>query len=64
MGARLSLFAEVYGKTWSLCFALLVFSGVVGLLAYRLRVSRLDFRIPARPVFWGCVLPGFALMAQ
>jgi hypothetical protein len=63
VGARLSLLADVYGKTWSLCLALLVFFGVVGLLAYRLRVKRLDFRIPARPVFWGCVVPGFVLMA-
>ena len=62
MGARLSLFAEAYGKTWSMCLALLVFFGVVGLLAHRLRLKRLEFRIPARPVFWLCVLPGFALM--
>ena len=63
MGARLSLFAEAYGKTWSMCLALLLFFGVVGLLAYRLRVKRLDFRIPARPVFWACVMPGFVLLA-
>jgi hypothetical protein len=62
--ARLSLFAEVYGKTWSMCLALLVFFGVVGLLAFRLRVKRLDFRMPARQVFCACVLPGFVLMAM
>ena len=58
MEARLSLFAEAYGKTWSMCLALLVFFGVVGLLAYRLRVKRLDFQIPARPVFWLASCPG------
>ena len=63
MGARLSLFADVYGKTWSMCVALLLFFGVVGLLAHRIRVKRLDFRIRARPVFGVCVLPGFVLMA-
>lgn len=63
MGVRLSLFADAYAKTWSMCLALLLFFAVVGLLAYRLHIKRLDFRIPVRPVFWLCVLPGFVLLA-
>ena len=63
MGIRLSMFFEAYTKTAGMCLGFVLFYGVIALLAYFLKMKRLNFIISVRTAFWACVLPGFILLA-
>ncbi len=62
MIVRLSMLCDVYAKTAYMCLGLLVFFGVVSLLACFLNVRRLNFDIRAKTAFWACLVPGFILI--
>jgi hypothetical protein len=63
MVVRLSMLFEAYTKTAGMCLGLLLFFGVIALLARFLRVKALDFNMSARTVFWACMVPGFLLLS-
>ncbi len=62
MGARLSILYEAYTKTTGMCLGFVIFFGVISLLAYFLKVKKLNFGIPARVAFWACMVHGFILL--
>ena len=63
MGTRIAVVFEAYAATWAMCLGILGLFGVVALLALFLRIRRLDFELPARFVFWICMVSGFVLLA-
>ncbi len=63
MGTQLAIILDAYSKTPGMCLGFVLFYGAVALLAYTLNVEDWDFEIPARTIFWACLIPGFILMA-
>ncbi len=63
MGIRLSMVFEAYTKTAGMCLGFVIFYGAFALLAWFLKVKRLNFNIPARAAFWVCMIPGFIVLA-
>ena len=63
MGVRLSVLSEAYTNTAWMCVGIMVFFGVIALLALFLNAKRLNFGFSARAVFWCCGISGFILLA-
>ena len=62
MCVRLSILSEAYSKTAWMCLGFVIFFGVISLLAYFLKVKKLNFGISARAAFWVCAVLGFVLL--
>ena len=63
MGVQLAIILEAYNKTAGMCLGFVLFYGAMTWLAYKFSVEDWDIELPARKVFWACMVPGFAILA-
>ena len=59
----MAIILDAYGKTSGMCLAFIIFYGVIAWMAYSITIEGWNFEIPARTVFWACVIPGFVILA-
>jgi len=57
------MFFEAYIETWPMGLLSLAVLWGVAALAWWFRAPRLDRLLPAKGVFWACVVPGFVVLA-